>query len=163
MGADVPTEETRVSGAPRLLSRPVYRERLHRILNDSAPLTVVRGPAGSGKTVLVREWLAANGARLARTTVGWITVDDSSSSRTSLWQTAIAVLLEVTQSDDHVVALQAAAHAVQAGGDPRSVLSGVMRAIDQDVLLVFDQSEALQDLLALEDLLWIVQSIPAIK
>ena len=163
MGTDVPTEETRFSGAPRPLSRPVCRERLHRILDDSAPLTVVRGPAGSGKTVLVREWLTASGARLAGTTVGWITVDDSSSSRTSLWQTAIAVLLEVTQSDDHVVAFQAAARALQAGGDPRSIFSGVMRAIDHDVLLVFDQSEALQDLVALEDLLRIVQSVPGVK
>src|SRR6516164_2937729 len=45
------------SGAGRVVSRPVLLEQL----GTSARVTVVSGPAGSGKTVLLRSWVSAAG------------------------------------------------------------------------------------------------------
>ncbi|HSY16524.1 MAG TPA: LuxR C-terminal-related transcriptional regulator [Jatrophihabitantaceae bacterium] len=47
-------------GVPRLPERTIERSRLYQRLDDAcmAPLTVLCGPAGSGKTVLLSSWLA---------------------------------------------------------------------------------------------------------
>src|SRR6516165_7449674 len=45
------------SGAGRVVSRPVLLEQL----GTSTRVTVVSGPAGSGKTVLLRSWVSAAG------------------------------------------------------------------------------------------------------
>lgn len=44
-------------GAPRRPSRFVTRDRINGLLAGSAALTVVRAPAGSGKTVAVADWV----------------------------------------------------------------------------------------------------------
>src|SRR5687768_367652 len=52
----------------------VHRPRLmDRLRHNDAPVTVVVGPPGSGKTQLVASWVTA--ARVSRT-VAWITVED---------------------------------------------------------------------------------------
>lgn len=75
-----------VHGAPRLTADVVRRDRLLRRLDERAPLTVVRSPGGSGKTVLVADW-----ARTAGVPGVWVTVDSSTGTRERLWS-AVAAL-----------------------------------------------------------------------
>jgi LuxR family maltose regulon positive regulatory protein len=63
-------------GIPELVSAHVSRPRLLEALRgaDSVPLVLVSGPAGTGKTSLVAEWVrrrADDGSR-----IGWVTFED---------------------------------------------------------------------------------------
>ena len=70
-------------GVPQVPSLHVLRPRLVAQLDrtPTAPLVLVSGPAGSGKTSLVTEWLDAGAA--ADEPVGWVTFEDDD---TRLWQ-----------------------------------------------------------------------------
>ena len=76
-------------GIPTVSSLHVSRPRLVAELDRSgtAPLLLVSGPAGSGKTSLVAEWLRAGADR--DEPVGWVTFEDDD---TRLWQPLLACL-----------------------------------------------------------------------
>jgi LuxR family maltose regulon positive regulatory protein len=67
-------------GCPRL----VVREDLIQALSDglSRPLTLVYGPAGSGKTMLVAQWLASVGDELP---VAWLSLDGGDNDPGRFW------------------------------------------------------------------------------
>ncbi len=77
------------SGTPPVPSLHVSRPRLVADLDrpGSAPLVLVSGPAGSGKTALVAEWLHAGASSTGP--VGWVTFEDED---TRLWQPLLACL-----------------------------------------------------------------------
>ena len=67
--------------APRRRDDLLVRERLLAALADGgAPLALVLGPAGSGKTVLVRQWLDRHGQPAA-----WLTVDPRDNDPVRFW------------------------------------------------------------------------------
>ena len=76
-------------GVPQVPALHVLRPRLVAQLDRSptAPLVLVSGPAGSGKTSLVTEWLHAGAA--ADEPVGWVTFEDDD---TRLWQPVLDCL-----------------------------------------------------------------------
>ena len=66
---------------PRLRADLLARPRLHAALADlSAPLVLVTGPAGSGKTVLVRQWLD-----WVNHPCVWLTVDPRDNDPSRFW------------------------------------------------------------------------------
>lgn len=73
---------TATFGVPDLASSHVHRRRLLDSLTsaESLPLVLVSGPAGTGKTSLVAEWVRTR-AEFSGTT-GWITFEDGD---TDLW------------------------------------------------------------------------------
>jgi LuxR family maltose regulon positive regulatory protein len=68
---------------PRLRAAVIPRARLFDALDclESSELTVVSGPAGSGKTVLVSSWLAAR----PNLSTAWATLDTSDDDPVRLW------------------------------------------------------------------------------
>lgn len=70
-------------GVPQVPALHVHRPRLVALLDrtPTAPLVLVSGPAGSGKTSLVTEWVHAGTA--TDEPVGWVTFEDDD---TRLWQ-----------------------------------------------------------------------------
>jgi LuxR family maltose regulon positive regulatory protein len=77
-------------GCPRL----VVRENLIEALSDgvSLPLTLVYGPAGSGKTMLVAQWRAS--ARDERS-VAWLSLDPGDNDPARFWMYVIEALRSV--------------------------------------------------------------------
>lgn len=67
---------------PGLPAAMVHRERLVRAIaaGTRGPLTLVVGPPGSGKTVLVTDWTVMLGAP-----VGWFTAESTDSSSNRFW------------------------------------------------------------------------------
>jgi LuxR family maltose regulon positive regulatory protein len=64
--------------------RLVVRENLIDVLSEgvSRPLTLVYGPAGSGKTMLVAQWRATLGAELP---VAWLSLDSEDNDPARFW------------------------------------------------------------------------------
>ncbi len=74
---------------PERASGPILRERLLAELASSpAPVVLVTGRAGAGKTTLVRQWAAQAGS----TPVAWATLDWRDNDSRRLWATVTAAL-----------------------------------------------------------------------
>src|SRR5215471_535055 len=74
-------------GCPRLL----VRENLMRALSEgvSRPLTLVYGPAGSGKTMLVAQWRASAQDELP---VAWLSLEPGDNDPARFWTYVIEAL-----------------------------------------------------------------------
>lgn len=139
--------ERGIVGVPRvpegMLPRRALGERLGR-----APLTVVRAPGGSGKTVLLAQWAAAQ----ERPGV-WITVEADLGSRASFWN---AVLDGIPGSRVRAALDEAADRDMLR----REVLAA-LRPLG-DVVLVIDDAHELRDPLVEEDVLALLRAWPGL-
>lgn len=135
-----------IFGVPRvpegMLARTALRDRLGR-----APLTVVRAPGGSGKTVLLAQWAAERG------TAGvWVTVEPDIGDRAGFW-TAVA---------DGAAPTGARIPASE-GVDPdafRGALLRAFRGVTEPFVLVVDDAHELRDPLVAEDVLAVLRACP---
>lgn len=73
---------------PNLVPRPRLVRRLEEGLQR--PLTLISAPAGFGKTTLLSEWWAAQGA--AAPLVAWLSLDASDNDPTRFWTYVLAAL-----------------------------------------------------------------------
>ena len=76
-----------ITGVPRLSRKHLSRPRLLTLLDPDMPLTVLRGPTGSGKTALLSEW-----ARSLRLPGLWVTMPDDVDTRLGYWHTVITAM-----------------------------------------------------------------------
>lgn len=79
--------EALVTGVPRLSRKHLSRPRLLELLDPDTPLTVVRGPTGSGKTALLSEW-----ARCLSVSGLWVTMPEDVDSRLGYWRTVVTAM-----------------------------------------------------------------------
>jgi ATP/maltotriose-dependent transcriptional regulator MalT len=79
------------SAPPPLPRHWVRRDRLNRQLSLAVqyPLTVVTGPPGAGKSVLLADWNRSG----ARSSEAWLTVEDSDNDPGRFWQHVAAALV----------------------------------------------------------------------
>ena len=77
----------------RLVSRPRLEARLERC--KGAKLLLVSAPAGFGKTTLVAEWLAREGARDDQVAAAWLSLDRGDDDPVTFWTYVIAALRTV--------------------------------------------------------------------
>jgi len=80
--AELPLIEAKLA-RPRVRAGVIARRRLFLALDrlDQVELTMVSGPAGSGKTVLVSSWLAGR----SDLSVAWVTLDRGDDDPVRLW------------------------------------------------------------------------------
>ncbi len=129
-----------VSGKCALPSVPpmaIERPRLLARLDEAVAhrLTVVRGPAGSGKTVLLAQW-----ARAADRPLGWVTLDDADNDALRLWAVINAAVRRSRPDPDRpgVVALPA-------GRVERvTQLAAVLAGSPGPITLILDRFECLR-------------------
>lgn len=126
---------------PRLGDFTVVRPRLHARLEAGMlhPLTLVTGPAGSGKTTLVGSWVSAPrlGPRVA-----WLTVDDEHNEPGVFWRYVLAALR------GRGVELGDIAHPLFPATVERSFLEDVAATLGDasaPVALVLDQLDQVRD------------------
>jgi LuxR family maltose regulon positive regulatory protein len=134
-----------IVGVPRvpsgMLDRSTLRDRL-----GGAPLTVIRAPGGSGKTVLMAQW-----ASLQVATGAWVTVEPDS-SRLTFWTSVVESIAQPGQ----------ALHPPSEDGPDSDVLRATLlrafRSVDVPVVLVVDDAHELRDPLVAEDLLVLLRA-----
>jgi LuxR family maltose regulon positive regulatory protein len=128
---------------PRLVAGLVARPRLFALLERGAngPVTLVSGPAGSGKTMLLSSWLRSSQADCA---VAWVGVERDESDATRFWGTVMDALRDsgaIAPGDS----LATLAPAPLGGQDEfvRRLLDG-LGGLSQTVFLVVDDLHELR-------------------
>lgn len=149
---------SQVFGAPRLPSWLVRRPRLVHALDGGAPLTVVRAPAGGGKTVLLAEWARESSQPSLRAV--WVSVSASATSPASFWSEILTRLSDAGLVGPRDVFASGAA-ALQEVGDVRSFL---VRGFAQlgPLTLVLDGADRL-DGQAAADLVHVLGAVPRLR
>jgi LuxR family transcriptional regulator, maltose regulon positive regulatory protein len=79
-------------GGPRVPSFLIPRPELVAEISTAAPLTVVRGPSGGGKTVLLAEW-SVNRPEDAPPGV-WVTAHEGTATRLAFWREVITTVID---------------------------------------------------------------------
>lgn len=123
-----------IRGVPRVPAGMIARTSLAERIGVS-PLTVLRAPGGSGKTVLMAQWAEANSGPGA-----WVTIEPDIGDRVAFWGVvAEAMELRIADTD-------------------RSSLVRAFQHITQSTFLVVDDAHELRDPDTFEDLLAVLRS-----
>lgn len=133
-------------GAPRVPGDVISRTRLFAYFELGAPLTLVRGACGAGKTVILREWVQRTEDRAL-----WITADAGSADSAGL---ARAILRRLRRGTD-------AAGPDEADGGWRTVRD-VLSDVDEPVTVFVDDAATLERD-ALVDLCETVAAVPHLR
>lgn len=144
-------------GTPRIPPGYVDRPRLTTVLNAETPLVVVRGEAGSGKTVAIAEW-----ASEAAVTGVWFTVDRGSSTRLAFW-TALADLLRDARIASPGSILGDGISALDAEDDPRRLILRAFAQLPDQISIVIDDFGRVTDATVHDDLIALLQASPRLK
>ncbi|WP_423920218.1 LuxR C-terminal-related transcriptional regulator [Frigoribacterium sp. 2-23] len=141
-------------GVPRLPSATVSRPRLLRLLDEaSAPLVLLRGPQGIGKTVLLTDWARRRGA--GEPPLVWLTLDgDLDTSRTGLRRAVVAAVVDAGLAPDAVASPAA---------ESRAGLVRFFRSLGQPLVVVLDGLEAVQDHSAIDDLEAVLRDVDSVR
>lgn len=137
--------DTGIYGVPRLPSRFVERGRLLELLDQPAPLTLVRTPAGFGKTALVSHW-----ARRRQRQGVWVTIDAHCASRLDFWRRVDALL-------DPAGVRFGGRSTFAAHGDLRGSVLALGAALSSPMILVIDSFDRISDGEVVDDLLALVR------
>jgi LuxR family maltose regulon positive regulatory protein len=128
---------------PRAVSGSISRERLvSRVLRAGAPLILIQGPAGHGKSTLMQQVYAECEARQVR--AGWLTLHESDNDLTRLISVFQALLGKLTRGAS-AVPLRSAATA-SSGGRRTTRTDWVVRrllSLNCPVTLFIDEFQAL--------------------
>jgi LuxR family transcriptional regulator, maltose regulon positive regulatory protein len=134
-------------------ARPALRARLD--LATPSQVVVVTAPAGSGKTLLLADWVARPGSPAT----AWVSVDPDDNDPRRLWSAVLSALLSLTR--DGRVDGPAGAAALRYGGDLVDVLAEVLDTWDPPVRVVLDDVQELTGQDALRDLNRLIRLQPA--
>jgi len=148
----VPIVNTAPPAPVHAVDRPELRERLDGALG--APLTLIVAPAGSGKTVLLSQWVASR----PDLHVVWIDVepvDDEPTQFAKHLLDGLATIAPTAPSLGHVLS-------VGGGGLGRSFLESLETLLTEHpgVVLVFDDLHNLRNREIINDLWWFAEHLP---
>jgi LuxR family maltose regulon positive regulatory protein len=122
--------------------RLVSRARLVERLNSDAPLTIVRGVGGSGKTVLMADW--AHGREDTERPGLWVSLRRQSASRLSFWNEIVDALLDAgIEGDGSPISTVVASFG--STDDPRALLVRALAKLPHGLHLVVDNYDRVGD------------------
>ncbi|WP_136517471.1 helix-turn-helix transcriptional regulator [Cellulomonas telluris] len=154
-----PERETpALHGAPRLPSWAVPRPRLVAALDRRAPLTVVRAPAGGGKTVLLAEWARASGDPALRGV--WVSVTAPSPGRLAFWGQVAALVSDAGLGPPDGPLADGDGSLAEVV-DLRAFLTRAFAGLGSATLVVDDADRLDDDVV--EDLVHVVTAVPTVR
>lgn len=153
------------AGIPALTVQPRFRTKPSTIISEavarSHPTTVlVCAPAGTGKTVLLADWLHRHASRPAPVRACWVTLTDGDNIPSTLWAHLTHAVLGLAASDQP---LPAGVSAAGSGGNTRGApaeLAGVIATLDEPVVIVLDDAHVLHDPLAVDGVSALLDAAP---
>jgi LuxR family maltose regulon positive regulatory protein len=139
---------------PRPPAWAVCRPQIDKLIADGArgPLTVVTGPAGSGKTMAIALWAAANSDPA---TLVWITLDDYDNRPKVFWSYVVAALRRAG------IAMPRVGSAASRGPVDHIFLlrlASVLAAQDPPVVVVLDDLHLVTDQDTLDGLAYVLRN-----
>ncbi|MFB2598735.1 LuxR C-terminal-related transcriptional regulator [Herbiconiux sp. P17] len=148
------TRPAGISGAPRIPAAAVLRTRLLALLETDDALHVVRGPAGSGKTVLLAQWAASTSGPGV-----WVTIDRPQTTASALVRAIVRACSSAGFSSPAVVSSVEAALDVR--GESWELLADVVGEAGE-IRVVIDDADQLDDE-TLTELVDFVRRTPAVR
>lgn len=145
-----------IYAAPRMPHNAVPRPAIVTALRGNAPLTIVRGPAGSGKTVAVAAWAAGQPEPQGI----WYAVQGG--RRLAFWSAVIRLLV-----DAGIAGEDSAFYPEREGIDPeidvRALLLRGFLALPRDTTLVLDDFHEMKDREVSDDLTALAQTASRLR
>lgn len=143
---------------PQLPPGLVARERLFDALDlaSQGPLTLLVGPAGTGKTAAVSSWITSGRARMP---VAWISLDASDDSRPRFWRLMLAALGK-TGAGAEEVAGQLSVASDNTVDTVLPALVGFLNALEHPILLVLDDFDEITDPAIMADMELLLRTPP---
>src|SRR5690554_1137303 len=148
-----------IYATPRVPPATVSRARISQALSTTAPLVIVRAPAGSGKTVAVADWASRLGDEASG---AWFTVDEGSASRLAFWQSLLQVMDDARLLPRGGVLASSFTSLDGARDLRRLLLRGFAQLRDQFVLVI-DDLHAVSDPEVRHDLVALVEATPSLR
>ncbi|KJC64015.1 helix-turn-helix transcriptional regulator [Agreia bicolorata] len=145
-----------VWGAPRLPPNLVARPELVSVIESAAPLVIVHGPAGAGKTSLLAEW-AANTSQSGI----WVQLETNDTSGPAV-VSLIAAELSAADMLAESNPLRLADAALAGGTDEWSLLRRGLQSLGHDTVLIVDRADLLS-VEAITPLLSVLPRVPRLR
>jgi LuxR family maltose regulon positive regulatory protein len=155
LGAPLLRTKLVVPSSPRL----VVRESLIEALSEglSRRLTLVYGPAGSGKTTLAAQW--ASSARHARP-VAWLSLETDDNDPARFWMYVIQALRSVLPGIGGASVAMLRAPGVNLALEALPPLVNELAGVSEQVVLVLDDYHAIEDERIHEGMASLTQHLP---
>ena len=153
----IPTSKIAVPELPvEFTPRPMLRQRLDEA--TAAQVVVVSAPAGSGKTLLLADWVRSDeGPETA-----WISLDADDNDPRRLWSAVVTSLLALPSiSRDSRLERVAGDAALPREGDLVEALAEMLDGLDPPVRLILDDVHELTGRDVLRDLARLIRRRPA--
>ena len=156
LGAPLLRTKLVVPSSPRL----VVREGLIDALSEgvSQPLTLVYGPAGSGKTMLVAQW-AASAREERRIAWLWLEVDDNDPAR--FWTYVIGALRSVVPEIGEASLAMLRAPGVNLVEEAFPALINELADVSEQFVLVLDDYHVIEDERIHQGMASLIEHLPA--
>jgi LuxR family maltose regulon positive regulatory protein len=135
----------------------VARERLFDALDAGTrgPLTLLAGPAGTGKTALVASWIDSG---RSPGPVAWLSLDATDDSRPRFWRLMLAALAGVAGPESAAGRLLVTSEQTVDAVLP--TLVGVLAELDQPIVIVLDDFDEITDPAIMADLELLLRTPP---
>ena len=155
LGAPLLRTKLAVPGFPRL----VLRERLIEALGAglSRPFTLVYGPAGSGKTMLVAQWATSSGEERP---VAWLSLEADDNDPARFWMYVIEALRSVVPGVGEASLAMLRAPGVNLVDDAVPALINELADVSEPVVLVLDDYHAIEDERIHEGMAALIKHLP---
>ena len=155
LGAPLLRTKLVVPSSPRL----VVREGLINALSEglSQPLTLVYGPAGSGKTMLVAQWAASVGEE-RRIAWLWLEADDNDPAR--FWMYVIEALRSVVPGIGEASVAMLRAPGVNLVDEALPALINELADVSEQFVLVLDDYHVIEDERIYEGMASLIEHLP---
>ena len=145
-----------VPSSPRL----VVREGLIAALsgNPAQPLTLVYGPAGSGKTMLVAQWAASLGEECP---VAWLSLEADDNDPARFWMYVVEALRSVLPGIGEASLAMLRAPGVNLVEEALPALVNELAEVAGQLVLVMDDYQAIEDERVHEGVASLIEHLPA--